>query len=77
MTTRPIWTRYAIAAFAAGDEPCIDCGGHGRIRTPRGPSACETCAGSGIPLSIKEAFDLGFSRDGWKVARQITKGARA
>jgi DnaJ-class molecular chaperone len=73
MLTRPLWTSHAIAAHLAGDEPCDDCGGHGRVRRHGRISTCPTCGGSGVPVTLRAAFDLGFSRDDWKVARQITR----
>ena len=79
MTTRPIWTSHALAAFLAGDEPCHACHGHGRIQVtgPRDNRVCPSCRGAGVPLSVKEAYDAGFTLTEWKAARQITKGARA
>jgi DnaJ-class molecular chaperone len=77
MITKPLWTTRAIAAYCAGDEPCTDCGGRGRVQRHGRIESCPTCLGSGVPLSIKEAFDLGFSRDEWKVARQIVTRRRA
>ena len=76
MLTRPIWTSHARAAFLAGDEPCYTCGGHGRIQVtgPRDNRVCPSCRGAGVPLSIKAAFDAGFTLHEWKAARQTTRG---
>jgi DnaJ-class molecular chaperone len=76
MLTRPLWTSHAIAAHLAGDEPCDDCGGHGRVRRHGRISTCPACRGSGVPLSIKGALDLGFGLHEWKARRQIVRRAR-
>jgi DnaJ-class molecular chaperone len=76
MLTKPIWTSYAIAAHLAGDEPCDECGGHGRVRRHGRISTCPSCGGHGVPMTLKAAFDLGLSRGEWKVARQISRRAR-
>ena len=73
MTTRPIWTSAAIAAFLAGDEPCHTCHGHGRITvtSDHDRRTCPSCRGAGVPITPREAYATGLTRHEWKARRQI------